>query len=291
MRAGARVQAASAGPVAPGPGAVRARADRPTVARMIRELWLLRHGESTANVAATAAEQAGSETIDVEQRDADVPLSERGLEQARAVAGWLGEHGLDASTVSAASPGADAGTSATSFWCSPYLRARQTIGTALDEAGLAPVVRVDERLRDRELGVLDLLTRRGVAARHPDEEARRERLGKFYHRPPGGESWADVALRVRSVLRDLDELPGDRVVVTAHDAVVMLFLSVCTGLSEADLLEFARSNTVTNASVTRLSRADGDAWWTLDAFADVAHLDRGDAPVTTHGGDRDVQPR
>jgi probable phosphoglycerate mutase len=244
---------------------------------MIRELWLVRHGESIANVAATAAEQAGSETIDVEPRDADVPLSEQGVEQARALAGWLDDHVAD-------SPG-------TAFWCSPYLRARQTIGTALDEAGLAPVLRVDERLRDRELGVLDLLTRRGVAARHPEEEARRARLGKFYHRPPGGESWSDVALRVRSVLRDLDELPGDRVVVTAHDAVVMLFFYVCTGLDEADLLEFAGSHTVTNASVTRLSRAEGDAWWTLDAFADVAHLDRGDAPVTVHAGDRDVQPR
>jgi len=254
---------------------------------MVTELWLLRHGESVANLAATAAEQSGAEVIEVEQRDADVPLSDRGVEQARALAGWLDEHGLTRAAL-----GEGGAAHGTAFWCSPYLRARQTIGTALEGAGLDPVVRVDERLRDRELGVLDLLTRRGVAARHPDEEARRERLGKFYHRPPGGESWADVALRVRSVLRDLDDLPGvDRVVVTAHDAVVMLFLSVCTGLSEADLLEFARSNTVTNASVTRLSRRDGDAWWTLDAFADVAHLDRGGAPVTTHGGDRDVQPR
>lgn len=247
---------------------------------MIRELLLVRHGESTANVAATAAEAAGAETIDVAERDADVPLSERGLEQARALGSWVGDLGLDG----------DAGDR-TAFWCSPYLRARQTIGTALDEAGVDATVRVDERLRDRELGVLDLLTRRGVQALHPDEEARRQRLGKFYHRPPGGESWADVALRVRSLLRELEALPDtDRVVIAAHDAVIMLVVYVCTGLSEADLLEFARSNTVTNASVTTLRHDEGDSWWTLDEFADVGHLADEDAPVTTHEGDRDVRP-
>jgi probable phosphoglycerate mutase len=256
---------------------------------MIRELLLVRHGESTANVAATAAEAAGSETIDVAERDADVPLSDKGLEQARALGAWVGDLGL-AADADTAGTGTGTGTR-TAFWCSPYLRARQTIGTALDEAGVDATVRVDERLRDRELGVLDLLTRRGVQALHPDEEARRQRLGKFYHRPPGGESWADVALRVRSLVRELEALPDtDRVVIAAHDAVIMLVVYVCTGLSEADLLEFARSNTVTNASVTTLRHDEGASWWSLDQFADVAHLADQDAPVTTHEGDRDVRP-
>jgi probable phosphoglycerate mutase len=266
---------------------------------MIRELLLVRHGESTANVAATAAEAAGSETIDVAERDADVPLSDEGLEQARALGSWVGDLGLgrdagphaDADAHSDADAGPAGTGTRTAFWCSPYLRARQTIGTALDEAGVDATVRVDERLRDRELGVLDLLTRRGVQALHPDEEARRQRLGKFYHRPPGGESWADVALRVRSLVRELEALPDtDRVVIAAHDAVIMLVVYVCTGLSEADLLEFARSNTVTNASVTTLRHDEGASWWTLDQFADVAHLADEDAPVTTHEGDRDVRP-
>ena len=252
---------------------------------MIRELLLVRHGESTANVAATAAEAAGSETIDVAERDADVPLSEKGIEQARALASWLDD--LDLAMGAGGGDG-----SGTAFWCSPYLRARQTIGIALDEAGADVLVRVDERLRDRELGVLDLLTRRGVEAQHPVEAARRRRLGKFYHRPPGGESWADVALRVRSLLRDLDELDADvgRVVVTAHDAVIMLVVAVCTGLGEADLLEFARGNTVTNASVTTLRRGRGASRWTLERFADVDHLAEEDAPVTVHEGDPDVRP-
>ena len=67
---------------------------------------------------------------------------------------------------------------------------------------LAKVFAVDERLRDRELGILDALTAHGVDVRLPAEAARRRWLGKFYYRPPGGEAWTDVALRLRSFLRD-----------------------------------------------------------------------------------------
>ena len=42
--------------------------------------------------------------------------------------------------------------------------------------------------------------RRHAEEHYPDEAKRRDLLGKFYYRPPGGESWADVALRIRSVL-------------------------------------------------------------------------------------------
>ena len=51
----------------------------------IRELWLVRHGESTGNVAATGAERAGAELIEIDVRDADVPLSQVGREQAEAL--------------------------------------------------------------------------------------------------------------------------------------------------------------------------------------------------------------
>lgn len=248
---------------------------------MIRELLLVRHGESTANVAATAAEAAGSETIDVDERDADVPLSEKGIEQARALASWL--DGLDLGAVAEGDRG-----SGTAFWCSPYLRARQTIGTAVEEAGLEPTIRVDERLRDRELGVLDLLTRRGVEARHPEEAARRHRLGKFYHRPPGGESWADVALRLRSFLGESLARPADTVLVVAHDAVVMLFLAVLLPLDEAELLDFTATRTVRNASVTELARTDEG--WQLVGFSGVGHLEQEGADVTEHSGDDHVHP-
>src|SRR3546814_12403268 len=92
-------------------------------------------------------------------------------------------------------------------WVSPYRRARQTLAIALGE--YAAVVGVDERIRDRELGVLDRLTTNGVERLYPEEAERRRHLGKYYHRPPGGESWAAAALRLRSSLGDLFARPED----------------------------------------------------------------------------------
>ena len=61
-------------------------------------------------------------------------------------------------------------------------------------------MRTDERLRERDFGAFDGMTGAGIREQYPDEAKRRDLLGKFYYRPPGGESWADVALRIRSLL-------------------------------------------------------------------------------------------
>ncbi|QOC25166.1 histidine phosphatase family protein [Microbacterium hominis] len=240
---------------------------------MITDLWLARHGESIGNVAATTAEIEGLEAIAIEERDADVPLSATGMEQARALGTWLEPH---APAIGAA-------------WVSPYVRARETLALAIAEAGVGIVPLTDERLRDRELGVLDLLTRRGVERLHPGEAERRRRLGKYYHRPPGGESWVDLRLRLRSFLSDALPTSEGGTLIVAHDAVVMLLISLLTAMSEEELLAFAAANTVLNASVTHLSR-DG-AQWEVRTFSDVAHLQREGADVTVHPGSPDVEPR
>jgi broad specificity phosphatase PhoE len=238
------------------------------------EMWLVRHGESVANVIATAAQARGDEQIVVEWRDADVPLSATGEQQAAALGQWVAEHSAEGVPAVA--------------WSSTYLRARQTLGIALAKAGLDLPMRVDERLRDRELGILDLLTSVGVEARHPAEAERRRWLGKFYYRPPGGESWADVALRIRSFLRDVDADHGDgTVLVVAHDAVVMLFLYVCAELSEEELMDFAVENAVGNATVTRLVRPSGSGRWEVASFVEQGHLDEFDVAATEHQGDTD----
>jgi broad specificity phosphatase PhoE len=239
----------------------------------VRELWLVRHGESIGNIAATRAEIEGLDVIPLDVRDADVPLSDTGQEQAAALGAWLADHrdGIDL------------------YWVSPYARARETLAIALGDAAAGRTVFVDERLRDRELGILDLLTRQGVARLHPEEFSRRRHLGKFYHRPPGGESWADVALRLRSFLREALESGPETAMLVVHDAVVMLLLYILLPLREDELLSFADDHTVLNASITHLVRAD--AGWELAVFSDVAHLQREGADVTAHPGDPDVQPR
>ena len=218
------------------------------------ELVLIRHGESTANVARERAELDGADRIAVEAPDAMVGLSDLGRLQSAALGQWMArpDHLIDA------------------VWCSPYERARQTAAGALAAAGLTIPVRVDERLRDKELGILDTLTSVGIRRTYPEEAARRRWIGKFYYRAPGGESWADVALRVRSVLGDIVRSGAQRPAVVCHDAVIMLFRYVCEGLDDATVVNIAREDPVGNTSVTRLEW-DGSGW-TLAEYNAQGHL-------------------
>ncbi|MEU4555651.1 broad specificity phosphatase PhoE [Micromonospora violae] len=227
-------------------------------------LWIVRHGESTANVAATHAEASGAELIDLTHRDADVPLSATGEGQARATGRWLAEL-PDATRPEVAV-------------VSPYLRAVQTARLAL--AGTDIPVHRDERLRDRELGILDGLTGHGVRRRYPDEAERRARLGKFYYRPPGGESWTDVALRLRTLLGDLRrDHEGCRVLLFGHDALVFLLRYLVEGLTEDELMALTRHDVIANCSITQWS-ADAENRLALTAFNDVEHLHQQGAQPT-----------
>lgn len=239
-------------------------------------LWLVRHGESCGNVARDAAEAAGHPFIDIAERDMDVPLSPLGQRQAEALGTWLGQQpDQDKPTVALASP---------------YVRALQTAEIALKAAGCDGEVRRDERLREREFGVLDRLTKAGIKQRFPAEAESRKRLGKFYHRPPAGESWCDVALRVRSVLDSIGrEHPDERVLVVAHQVVVLLFRYVLERLTEDELLAIDHAQELANCGVTEY-RHDGDDGMVLCRFNDAEPVAAAGEAVTAES-DAAVAPR
>ena len=243
----------------------------------ISEMLLVRHGESQGNVAATLAHQSGAHVINVPARDPDVELSGTGVDQALALGGLLAGYPEDGRAA---------------VWSSPYVRARQTAELAVHTGGWKTQVLLDERLRDRELGILDMLTSAGVEARLPQEAERRRWLGRFYYRPPGGESWADVVLRLRSLLADLDcKYPGQRVLLVCHDAVIMLIRYILEGLTEGELLDLAATTAILNASVSRFVRPGGTGRWQLESFNMADHLTSEGVPVTEHAGDANVHPR
>jgi broad specificity phosphatase PhoE len=226
-------------------------------------LQVVRHGESAGNVARDLAEASGLERIALDHRDVDVPLSDRGISQAEGLGRYLRDHPDERPEL---------------VWVSPYVRAQQTAAHALKTAGLALPVHVDERLREREFGVLDGLTHKGIAAQWPEEAERRKQVGKFYHRPPGGESWTDALLRVRSLVTDLRrDTAGARVMVVAHQVVVSLFRYVIEDLTEAEVLALGE---VANCSVTTFA-PDERGNMELVTFNDVDHLREQQQPVTT----------
>jgi probable phosphoglycerate mutase len=231
-------------------------------------LWLVRHGESMGNLADAQAHEQGSGRLELDVRDPDVPLSPTGESQADALGAWLA--------------GLPAGDRPTTVLSSPFTRAASTAQRAVAASGSELTIRYDERLRERDFGAFDGMTREGIREEYPDEARRRDLLGKFYYRPPGGESWADVALRVRSLLAtEALRHDGERLLCVSHQAVVMVFRYVIEELTEAQLLEIDRGDQIANTSVTRYELSEGR--FRLVAFNGVEHLD--DHPDDDHPND------
>ena len=202
-------------------------------------LWLIRHGQSQGNVARDAAEAAAAATIDIDMRDVDVPLSDLGHAQAKAAGAWF-----------AALPESERPEVILS---SPYLRARQTARHICEQGGLAggkARTVIDERLREREFGVFDGLTSIGIKQNYPAEAAHRARLGKFYHRAPGGESWADVILRLRSAMNSINLQYADRrVLIVCHQVVVFCMRYILEELDEAQIMEIDKQSEIYNCGI------------------------------------------
>ncbi|WP_374586618.1 histidine phosphatase family protein [Pseudoduganella sp.] len=199
----------------------------------------MRHGQSAGNVARDAATAANQLLIDIAERDVDVPLSALGLRQAEALGHWL------AALPPAQQPNV--------LLYSPYLRARATAQAVLHclqpETMLAVVA--DERLREKEFGITDRLTSRGIAEKYPELAAQRQHVGKFYFRPPGGESWCDVILRLRSVLDTITrEYRRERVLIVGHQVIVNCFRYLFERLDEDAILAIDRAADVPNCGIT-----------------------------------------
>ncbi len=233
-------------------------------------LWVMRHGQSAGNVAREEAEARGLHTLAIATRDIDTPLSELGRHQAWSVGHWF------AQLPAHAQPEV--------LLCSPYVRARQTAELLMQSSGLAPRLCLDERLREKEFGLFDQLTHAGIASRFPDLHAQRSHVGKFYFRPPGGESWCDVILRLRSVWEHVErEYAGCRVLVVAHQVIVNCMRYLLEDLDEARILAIDRRADVPNCGITAYERHAQDSAreslrLVLENF--VAPLSREGTPVT-----------
>jgi broad specificity phosphatase PhoE len=223
-----------------------------------------------------AAAAGDAETLDIPDRDMDVRLSELGVRQAAALGSWLSQRSPDLRPDVILS--------------SPYARATETATALQREADLELDVIQDERLRERDLGMMDLLTTRGFAARFPEEAAHRVRLGKFYYRPPGGESWTDVALRCRSLLDSVSrEHPDRRVLLITHEVVVIMIRYILERLDERAALALSTDATIANCSITAYRRDAGGALLP-DAVDWTAPLEETGVPVT-EGSDAPVASR
>lgn len=237
------------------------------------QLIIVRHGQSAGNLARDVAHEALADRITLTNRDADVPLSDLGREQARALGMWFAELPGDGRPEVLLS--------------SPYVRALQTAEIFRESGGTfrhGPIC-FDERLREKEFGILDGLTTTGVGNVFPDQAEFRRLLGKFYHRPPGGESWCDVILRLRSVLDTISlHYRGKRVMIFTHQVVVLCMRYIIETLDEAAILAIDHKGDVANCAITEYCfdpAAGSDGKLALARYNVTAPMNQRATPVTS----------
>lgn len=140
---------------------------------------LIRHGETAANREGRFLSRT------------DVPLSERGRDQAAALRDQIQELGIGRVLVS------------------PLTRACETASILFGNAPLD----IRPELREIDFGAFELLDVAEIEASFPGELERR-RASPVDYRPPGGESFRDVARRLRALHEELRL--ASSVAVVAH---------------------------------------------------------------------------
>lgn len=218
-------------------------------------LVIVRHAQSERNVWKESATAKGDFVYGGSVRDVDVSPSPTGEEQAILTGQKLGqEFQFD------------------QVFGSPFTRTMQTARLMAAQFPHCVTLIEDDRLREIDFGILDGLTKHGIAHFQPAEKERRARLGKYHHRPPGGENYPDVALRLHSFLGTLTrEAAGQSVLVVCHSVVVLVFRKLLERLSEQQLLaiESNKGQEVQNCSVTHYAcnpRAGKQGKLVLQAF-------------------------
>lgn len=176
---------------------------------------LVRHGETPWNV---EGRYQGQE---------DIPLSERGLEQARLLAEGLRDIHIDAAV------------------SSPLKRSCVTCKTAADLHGLE--VHVDERLTEINHGSWEGCYAKDIQAQYPDAFHLWHTKPHLVQMPDGGESLADVHKRAMAAMADIISVhPNETVLVAAHDAVNRVILCEALGMDMAHFWQMKQDNTCIN---------------------------------------------
>lgn len=166
----------------------------------------IRHGETDWNLEGRL------------QGGRDIPMNARGRAQATAAGGRL----------AALLQGADCPPEAARFVVSPLGRTRETaervrIAVGLPAGGYA----VDERLQEFSFGLWEGMTW-GEVKRHDPLRVRARRRDKWRFVPPGGESYEQLAARIRPWLATVT----DNLVVVSHGGVARALMVLVGGVPE-----------------------------------------------------------
>lgn len=175
------------------------------------KLYIARHGETSWNAQNIICGRT------------DIPLNERGLEQAKLLAERMSDIHIDR------------------IIASPMIRARQTAAAVAEKCGLP--VSYDERLIEQNFGIYE-----GKDRKDPAYLANKR---MFAYRYPGGESQMDVAHRIYGLIEELKEkYPDERVLLVCHGGVCRVVRTYFEDMTNDEYFCFSEDNA--NARVYEL---------------------------------------
>ena len=199
-------------------------------------LIAVRHGETAWNVDTRI------------QGQLDIPLNERGQQQAELAGQALADEAVDA------------------IYTSDLYRAYSTALGIAKHHSLSP--QTDAELRERGFGVFQGKTFLEIEEKWPDQaNLWRKRVPDFA--PDGGESLLQFRGRVEAVVTSLCRVnTGNCIVVVAHGGVMDVLYRAAAKLD----LDAARTWSLDNAAINRLLWTEASGF-TLVGWNDVLHLD------------------
>ena len=162
-------------------------------------IYVVRHGETEWNA------------INKVLGRTDIPLNDRGIEQAEEIARSLKDIKIDV------------------FLCSPLSRARQTADAISGETGMP--YKTDDRLIEHDFGIFE-------GANRFDEgyqNAKRE----YFVRYPGGESFFDLAARVYPLIKELE---GKNALLVTHGGICRIIRSYFEDMGNEEFVQFSQGN-------------------------------------------------
>ncbi len=198
------------------------------------ELIVVRHGETAWNADRRM------------QGHVDVPLSEVGRQQARAVAAHLAAEPIDR------------------IYSSDLQRALATAETIRGRRGIALIT--DVRLREIHMGTFQGMTQGEAREKHAEAWER-----FFIHDAefalPGGQSRAQKQLEIADFMEEVvRDHPGRRLVVVTHGGILIAMLRHVLHLSPSHHFRVS----IDNAGIQRFLYARET--WYLVSWGEVAHL-------------------
>lgn len=144
------------------------------------------------------------------------------------------------------------------LYCSQFFRTRSSAEVIQSILPGHPQIVEDPRIAKRHYGDFWNITYSGVKALYPEEYEKFLQQGGYFYRPPNGENYADLKVRVNDYIHEVIDGTEDSIAIATHSAVALVLEQLLLGeMTDAELVQRYDAMSVSNASVVIYKRVAG----------------------------------